>query len=131
MNCGSEHKKFCNFNRLIVADFLPTFKEFELESESKLNSFICFLCKKNIIRSKTMYKYLVVKAFDMLYPKNKNHKTNTVIELASIFEVHENTIWSTLKYNEFNHNSNSNNKVFKGMNSIRLENLIKEKHFCN
>lgn len=128
MDCDHNNNFYCNFNLLIVKDFLASI-ESEDSDTSTMNNFICFLCKKNIIKDKVLCKYLIIRSFENLYPKNKYHKTNTVFELAELFGLHENTIWATLKYNEFADSLKNMRKFEQALKNKKIERLIKEDTF--
>ncbi|MDN5201347.1 hypothetical protein QQ008_08240 [Fulvivirgaceae bacterium BMA10] len=83
------------FKHHLIRNYKSYLKENKIaHSPSNL---IDYLLKHNIIDITTVRRYAILHEFHILYPKNSYHKTNTVIDLAIEFDVHENSIWTILK----------------------------------
>lgn len=89
----------CTFKKLVIKDYKEYCKKEGLRAGYE--SFFDFLCKHNLLTEKTKQHFIISKAFELLYPENNYHKTKTVQYLSDIFDVHENTIWNTLKHQSF------------------------------
>lgn len=126
MDCS--HDGQCMFVKFVKKDFHDYCEENNLEPSNE--NLIRFLCSHNFIKKKTKLRYMIKKAFNIFYPQNGFHKTNTVYDLAALFDVHENTIWNVLKnYNFEFENSKGNDDIYIGME--KLSKLLDDEYFAS
>lgn len=88
-----------DFKMLLIDDFRKSAKK-QGKAES-IENFVQYLVDRDIIPEKIRQRFTILKTFNKLYRENDYHKTNTVLDLAAIFECSEKTIWNVLKHHPF------------------------------
>ena len=69
------------------------------EADATISAFITFVIDKNLLSSKAIRKYTIMREFKSLYPESGKKKTTIVNGLADRFHVSERSIWAMLKKN--------------------------------
>ena len=63
----------------------------------QIETFLDFLLNHQLIESKNIKRFTLLKEFDVQYPLHGFHKTQTVLSLANKYGVSERAIWTVLK----------------------------------
>jgi MarR-like DNA-binding transcriptional regulator SgrR of sgrS sRNA len=84
---------------LLIEDFLQHAEK--NGNETSIENLVRYLVEMDIIPEKMRQRFTILKSFRKLYKENGYHKTNTVNDLAVIFECSEKTIWNILKHHPF------------------------------
>ena len=67
------------------------------EVQDDINGFITYMIDHSLIHPTTIKRYTILNEYDKLYPKNNYHKTQTVTNLAELFNISTRSVWTILK----------------------------------
>ena len=63
----------------------------------QVEKFLDFLLNHQLIESKNIKRFTILKEFEEQYPIHQFHKTNTVYTLANKYDIAERSVWTVLK----------------------------------
>ena len=78
---------------------LQTFKakNHEYYCPIKTDTFVDFLLDHQLIDTKNIKRFTILKEFEVQYPLHGFHKTQTVLAIANKYGLSERSIWTVLK----------------------------------
>jgi len=93
------NRKLLNsFEDLLFLHFETYCKKHQIENNYK--NFSTYLIDKKLLNEATIKRYTIIHEFEIRYPKNNYHKSNTINMLADLFDLTPRHVWSLVKYGE-------------------------------